>query len=61
MENIDIRILISDNKVHYKEIAKVMNVCPEHLSRLMAEPLSLKNKLMIIEAIEELKKGAEIR
>ena len=55
MENIDIRIMISESKVHYKEIAKVMNVCPEHLSRLMAEPLSMKNKIRIVEAIEELK------
>lgn len=56
MENIDIRIIISDSKVHYKEIAKIMKVCPEHLSRLMAEPLSMKNKLRIIEAIELAKK-----
>ena len=55
MENIDIRIMISESKVHCKQIAKIMNICPEYLSRLMAEPLSMKNKIRIVEAIEELK------
>lgn len=60
MENIDIRTMVYDSGVHYKEIAEEMGICPEHLSRLMKEELSQKNKIRIIDAIEKLK-GEEKR
>lgn len=57
MENLDIRLMVSENKLHYKDIANIMGVGQSWLSRLMASPLSLQNKLRIVDAIEQLKGG----
>lgn len=59
MKNIDIRMMVYDSGVHYKEIAQELGICPEHLSRLMKNELSHKNKIRIIDAIEKLK-GAKM-
>lgn len=58
MKNLDIRMLVSDHGLKYKDIAKELNITPEWLSRLMKTTLSQKNKNRILEAVERLK-GAE--
>lgn len=58
MENLDLRILISQQGIRYKDIADEMNISREWLSRLMRFPLSTENRLRILRAVEKLK-GAE--
>ena len=55
MENIDIRIMISDLGLKYKDIARVIGITPPWLCRLMKKPLSLKDRVRIIDAIERLR------
>lgn len=55
MENLDIRIMVSDLHLTYKDISYEMNIRPESLCRLMRKPLSDSNRVRIIEAIERLK------
>ena len=56
MQNINMRIFVSESGVHYKEIAKEIGITPEHLSFLMKEPLSsdyeekIKNAVAVIMA-----------
>lgn len=57
MENLDIRLLVSESGLRYKDIAKTMEICPEYLSRMMKKPLSLRNKARILDAIEKLRGG----
>ena len=59
MKNLDIRMLVSDKGLKYKDIADEMNVSPEWLSRLMRNKLTIDNKVRIMEAIERLTKGVE--
>lgn len=55
MENVDIRLMVDDLGLKYKDIAKEMNITPPWLSRLMRKPLSLTDRVRIIDAIERLK------
>ena len=55
LENIDIRILVKEANVTYKDIAKAIGISPEWLSRLMRYPLSDENKIQIQNAIIYLK------
>lgn len=57
MNNLDVRILVSDLKIKYRDIADEMNVSREWLSRLMRKPLTPDNKLRILTAIEKLTSG----
>ena len=59
MKNLDIRILVSENGLKYKDIAKELNISREWLSRLMRNTLTIDNKVRIMGAIERLTKGAE--
>ena len=59
MKNLDIRLLVSNNGLKYKDIADEMNICRQHLSRILRYELSIENKIRIITAIERLTKGAE--
>lgn len=59
MKNLDIRLLVSENGLKYKDIADEMNVTPEHLSRLLRKELTSENKIRVMRAIDQLKKGAE--
>lgn len=59
MKNIDIRTMVYDSGIHYKDIAEEMGISPEWMSRLMKEELSHKNKIRIIDAIEKVK-GAKM-
>ena len=55
MQNLDIRLLVSDYGLKYKDIARTMGICPEWLSRMMRRPLSTHNKSRILDAIETLR------
>lgn len=55
MENLDIRLMIAESGLKHKDIAKKIGISAVHLSRLMGSPLSQKNRIRIINAIEELK------
>ena len=59
MKNLDIRMLVSDSGLKYKDVADEMNITPEWLSRLLRNNLTPENKIRIMGAIERLKKGAE--
>lgn len=55
MENLDVRILVAENHIRYKDIAKKMGISPVWLSTQLRYELSLVTKERIIQAIEELK------
>lgn len=55
MTNLNIRLTVSNSGVTYKEIAEVLGISRSYLSRLMSKPLSVKNELRILEAIERIK------
>lgn len=59
MNNLDIRMLVSENGLKYKDIAKELNISREWLSRLMRTDLTVDNKVRIMGAIERLTKGVE--
>ena len=59
MKNLDVRILVSEKGLKYKDIAEKMNVSPEWLSKLLKKTLTMENKLRIMKAIEALVKGAD--
>lgn len=54
MENIDIRILVSNSDFGYKDIAKYLGISRQWLSKLMSHELSTDNKLKILSAINAL-------
>lgn len=60
MNNLDIRMIVSENGLKYKDIADEMNISSEHLSRLMRNTLTIDNKVRVMGAIERLMKGAEM-
>ena len=55
MKNIDIRLMISDAGLMHKDIAEQIGIRPTSFSRLLRSPLSQKDRLRIIKAIETLK------
>lgn len=55
MENIDIRIMVSEEHVRYKDIAKKLQISPQYLSTLMRYTLSPAMRQRIINAVEELR------
>lgn len=59
MKNLDIRMLVSENGLKYRDIAKELNISREWLSRLMRNTLTIDNKVRIMGAIEKLTKGVE--
>ena len=59
MKNLDIRMLVSETGLKYKDIADEMNISRQWLSHLMGDTLTLDNKIRIMRAIEKLTKGAE--
>ena len=61
MKNLDIRMLVSENGLRYKDIADEMNITPEYLSRLLRKELTYENKIRVMRAIDQLQKGAEER
>lgn len=59
MKNLDIRILVSEKGLKYKDIADELNISREWLSRLMRDQLTIDNRVRILGAIEKLTRGAE--
>ena len=60
MKNVDIRMMVSESKLKYKDVAKEIGISPEWLSRLLRFTLSPENKLRITEAIDRLKEGSDL-
>ena len=56
MKNLDIRLLVSDSDLKYKDIAKELHISREWLCRLMRHTLTTDNKIRILKAIDRLKK-----
>ena len=54
MKNLDIRVIVSDNGLRYKDIAKELHISPEWLSRLMRNTLTIGNRHRILEVIEKM-------
>lgn len=61
MENIDIRILVSDSGLTYKDIAKEIGIHRGSLSRLMSRQLSPENRIRIVTAIDRIKTREAMR
>lgn len=59
MENLGIRILVSESKLRYKDIAHQMGITPEWLSRLMRKDLEPEMREKILTAISELRGEAD--
>lgn len=57
MENLDIRIIVSEKGLKYQDIADEMNITPQWLSRLMKKKLTTENRIRILKAITNLEKG----
>lgn len=57
MKNVEIRMIVSENGLKYKDVADQLGISPEWLSRLMRNTLTPENKDRILEAIETLIKG----
>ena len=55
VNNLDIRLLVSGNKLKYRDIADEMNISRQHLSRLMRNELTTANKIRIMAAIRRLR------
>lgn len=55
LENIDIRLVMSECGFKYRDLAKVMGVGANYLSRIMRNPLSNYHREKILQAIEKLK------
>lgn len=55
MQNLDIRIMVSENKVRYQDIAKKMGISRQWLSELMRRNLSPEKRQQIKQAIMELR------
>lgn len=59
MRNLNIRLMVSDAGLRYREIAAEMGISPEWLSRLLSKELSSANKIRILTAIDRLKSGGD--
>ena len=59
MKNLDIRMLVSDHGLKYKDVADEMNITPEWLSRLLRNNLTPENKIRVMRAIDSLLEGAD--
>lgn len=55
MKNLDIRIMVSENHIRYKDIAKKLKISHTYLSTLMRYELTPVMRERIVRAIEELK------
>ena len=59
MNNLDIRMLVSEKRLKYKDIAKELDISREWLCRLLRNELSPENKIRVMRAIDSLLKGAD--
>lgn len=59
MENMDIRLMVDEHNIEYKDIAKRVGISPQYLSTQMRYPLSPVMRERIIRAIESLREDIE--
>lgn len=59
MKNLDVRMMVSENGLKYKDVAAEMNISPEWLSRLLRNELTPENKIRVMRAIDSLLEGAD--
>lgn len=57
MENLDIRLLVSDKGIYYKDIAAVLGVNRTSVSRMMRKELNPKQRERILYAISCIEAG----
>lgn len=57
MNNLDVRMIVFENGLKYKDIAKELGISREWLSRLLRNNLSDANKSRIMKAVESLKQS----
>ena len=57
MENLDIRILVMDSGIRYKEVAEQMGVTAAYLSRVLKVSLTPQMRARILAAINVLKEN----
>ena len=56
MKNIEVRMMVSECNLKYRDIAKKIGISPRWLSRLLRDELSPENRERILRAIEELER-----
>lgn len=56
MKNLEIRQMVSECGLKYRDVAREIGISPEWLSRLLRNELSPGNRERILRAIEELEK-----
>ena len=52
--NLDMRVIVANSKVSYKQIAAQMKVTPVYLSRVICKPLKPEMRTRILAALAEL-------
>ena len=57
MRNLDIRMMVSQYGLKYKEIAACMGITAIHLSRLLSSELKPKKRIEILDTIYKLQEG----
>ena len=55
LDNLDIRVCVSESGLLYKDIAMQMGISPEYLSRSMRRPLKPDMRSKILKAVRELR------
>ena len=55
MENIDIRLMAKEASVPFWQIAELMGISENTMTRLMRKPLNCETKQMIIQIINKVK------
>lgn len=55
MKNVDIRMMVSDEGIKYKDLAEKMGISRVWMSHLMRYDLTTENRKRIMKAIEEMK------
>ena len=59
MENLNIRLMVKESGVTYRQIANEIGVSTSYLSRIMGKPLNTNNQLRIMNALEKIKSGGD--
>lgn len=54
MQNLDIRLLVSDKGLHFNQIAAEMGISRVYLSRVMKDPLKPEMREKVLRAIQQL-------
>lgn len=57
MKNLDIRLLVNEKGIHYKDIAAVLGMHNTSISRMMGKELSPKQRDRILNAIDTIEAG----